>query len=177
MAGRRYCVVNRGRGRSTHISTGRVRGLSLATWSGSASILCGLPATRLVDVFSTAEASCRECRRRWQLAIQGKPTGRPTAAPRPAVRAPHGYQAGRLTEVPGAGRSEWAGLGDAWPTPEQARDAARTDASRLAPGAALDWKAGAWAGHKTAVLRHDGRIRYVVRRPSEPQASAPGGSR
>lgn len=32
------------------------------------STLCGLAATRYVDVFDPSEASCRECRKRWQLA-------------------------------------------------------------------------------------------------------------
>jgi hypothetical protein len=30
--------------------------------------LCGLQATRYVNVFTPAEASCRECSRRWELA-------------------------------------------------------------------------------------------------------------
>ena len=50
-----YYVVNAGRGRATHISRERVHGLALTLWSGSASTLCGLPATRDVsDVFSPA---------------------------------------------------------------------------------------------------------------------------
>jgi hypothetical protein len=38
--------------------------------------LCGLPATRYVDVFTPAEASCRECRKRWQLAPDPPATAR-----------------------------------------------------------------------------------------------------
>jgi hypothetical protein len=72
-----YYVVNAGRGRATHISRERVHGLALTLWSGSASTVCGLPATRDVsDVFSPAEVSCRECRRRWQLAQAAPAAGK-----------------------------------------------------------------------------------------------------
>jgi hypothetical protein len=68
-----YYVVNAGSGRSsTHIvKSGR-------SWTAdSKTTLCGLPATRYVDVFAAAEASCRECRKRWQLAIdEGRATAR-----------------------------------------------------------------------------------------------------
>jgi hypothetical protein len=71
-----YYVVNVGRGRATtHISKGvRSAGLieTLATGQDRAVIgqtLCGLGATRLVEVFPPAEATCRECKRRWQLEI------------------------------------------------------------------------------------------------------------
>jgi hypothetical protein len=47
----------------------RMQGPISLAWSGAYKVtLCGLPATRYVDVFSPAEASCRECRKRWQLA-------------------------------------------------------------------------------------------------------------
>jgi hypothetical protein len=70
-----YYVVNVGRGRSsTHVMK------SNGTWvPGPASqviigavktTLCGLTATRYVDVFSPSEASCRECKKRWQLAVE-----------------------------------------------------------------------------------------------------------
>jgi hypothetical protein len=83
-----YYVVNVGRGRlATHISTERVSGLFLTLWSGPGLTLCGLRATRHVDVFRPSEASCRECRKRWQLAIQDAHTPRP-AVPRPADEEP-----------------------------------------------------------------------------------------
>ena len=47
----------------------RMQGLTSLAWSGAYEVtLCWLPATRYVDVFTPAEASCRECRKRWQLA-------------------------------------------------------------------------------------------------------------
>jgi hypothetical protein len=73
----RYYVVNAGRGRSTHISREPVPGLAVMLLTGAAQTLCGLPATRQVDVFTPAEVSCRECRRRWELAPQPKP-GKPS---------------------------------------------------------------------------------------------------
>jgi len=36
--------------------------------AGRTVTLCGLLAGRRVDVFTPDEASCRECRKRWQLA-------------------------------------------------------------------------------------------------------------
>jgi hypothetical protein len=78
-----YYVVNAGRGRSaTHImqsksprtpnplSPGSITAQLLWFGGNPKDTLCGLIATRHVDVFSPAEASCRECRRRWQLAQQ-----------------------------------------------------------------------------------------------------------
>ena len=68
-----YYVVNTGRGRGTHImlsNSPRMQGLISLAWSGAYKVtLCGLPATRYVNVFTPAEASCRECRKRWQLAL------------------------------------------------------------------------------------------------------------
>ncbi len=73
-----YYVVNAGRGRSTHImysrtpSTPNPRSLEgvvaqLLWFGGNAKpTLCGLAATRHVNMFSPAEVSCRECRRRWE---------------------------------------------------------------------------------------------------------------
>lgn len=92
-----YYVVNAGRGRSaTHI----MRSTSASTphplspgsiiaellWFGGVGkeTLCGLIATRHVDVFRPSEASCRECRKRWQLATQGAPAPK-SAAPGPAT--------------------------------------------------------------------------------------------
>ncbi len=81
-----YYVVNAGHGRSTHIMqskdastpTGWSPGSVAAElmWFGGASpkfTLCGLTATRHVDVFTPAQASCRECRARWQRAVQEHP--------------------------------------------------------------------------------------------------------
>lgn len=76
-----YYVVNAGRGRSTHImessSPGTPNPASLEgmvaelLWFGgkAKSTLCGLQASRHVDVFAPAEASCRECKKRWQLKV------------------------------------------------------------------------------------------------------------
>jgi hypothetical protein len=70
-----YFVYNTGRGRSaTHISKDR------------RVTLCGLAATRHVDVFGPAEASCRECRKRWQIAKAALTSTR-MAAPAQTTRA------------------------------------------------------------------------------------------
>jgi hypothetical protein len=75
-----YYVVNASRGRSTHVmksnspstpnpvSPGSI--VAELLWFGGSPkfTLCGLQATRYVDVFSPSEASCRECRKRWQAA-------------------------------------------------------------------------------------------------------------
>jgi hypothetical protein len=75
-----YYVVNAGRGRSTHImkskspstpnplSPGSIAAQLLWFGGNPKFTLCGLQATRYVDVFSPSEASCRECRKRWQAA-------------------------------------------------------------------------------------------------------------
>jgi hypothetical protein len=67
-----YYVVNAGRGRATHIMQSREPStpdpntlgniaMSIVTGYGRSAklTLCGLPATRYVDVFTPAEASCR----------------------------------------------------------------------------------------------------------------------
>lgn len=68
-----YYVVNAGQGRATHImksSTALVPGLASQVLIGSVKLtLCGLTASRYVNVFTPAEASCRECRKRWQRAV------------------------------------------------------------------------------------------------------------
>lgn len=69
----RYYVVNSGHGRSTHITREPIPGLAVMLLTGAPSTLCGLAATRQVDVFTPAEVSCRKCRRRWELAPQPKP--------------------------------------------------------------------------------------------------------
>jgi Short C-terminal domain len=75
-----YYVVNAGRGRSTHImksnsprtpnplSPGGIAAQLLWFGGNPKFTLCGLQATRYVDVFSPSEASCRECSKRWQAA-------------------------------------------------------------------------------------------------------------
>jgi hypothetical protein len=75
-----YYVVNAGRGRSTHIMKSRTPStpnplspgsiIAQVLWNGGQwkETLCGLQATRYVDVFQPGEASCRECRKRWELA-------------------------------------------------------------------------------------------------------------
>jgi hypothetical protein len=87
-----YYVVNAGHGRSTHImysrtpSTPNPRSLDsvvaqLLWFGGNAKpTLCGLAATRHVNVFTPAEASCRECRRRWELATSRTATARTATA-------------------------------------------------------------------------------------------------
>jgi hypothetical protein len=83
-----YYVVNAGRGRSTHIMKSKSPSTPnpLSPGSIAADLLwfggnpkytfCGLHATRHVNVFSPSEASCRECRRRWQLALAAEAAGR-----------------------------------------------------------------------------------------------------
>lgn len=41
-------------------------------WFGgnAKSTLCGLQATRYVNVFTPAEAGCRECKKRWELGVK-----------------------------------------------------------------------------------------------------------
>lgn len=75
-----FYVVNAGRGRSTHImksgspstpnpTSPESIAAQLLWFGGNAkSTLCGLQATRYVNVFTPAEASFRECKKRWQLA-------------------------------------------------------------------------------------------------------------
>ena len=81
-----YYVVNVGRGRSTHImkSGGTwVPGLASQIITGAVKVtLCGLTATRYVNVFTPSEASCRECKKRWQLAVA------PESAKMQAAQAP-----------------------------------------------------------------------------------------
>ena len=92
-----YYVVNAGRGRSsTHImrstsprtpnpaSPGGIAA-ELLWFGGSAkNTLCGLAATRYVDVFSPSQASCRECKARWQARTR-TPAVRPASSARPTV--------------------------------------------------------------------------------------------
>jgi hypothetical protein len=76
-----FFVVNTGRGRATHVMLSKTSStpnpLSLGgiaaqlIWFGgnAKSTLCGLAATRYVSVFTPDEASCRECRRHYALAV------------------------------------------------------------------------------------------------------------
>jgi hypothetical protein len=83
-----YYVVNAGRGRSTHImksNSPSIPGVgtfvvsNIVGFGGGTTkeTLCGLTATRYVNVFTPAEASCRECRRRWELAVRADEGKRP----------------------------------------------------------------------------------------------------
>jgi hypothetical protein len=87
-----YYVVNAGRGRSsTHImkSTSQsIPGLGTFVVSNVVGVgggttkqtLCELTATRYVNVFTPSEASCRECKNRWQLAVRADAGKRPRSA-------------------------------------------------------------------------------------------------
>lgn len=98
-----YYVVNAGRGRSTHImksrsastpnplSPGSVAAQLLWFGGNSKDTLCGLQATRYVDVFTPEEANCRECRRRFQIAM----AQRATADNSPASKYVRFYRVGR----------------------------------------------------------------------------------
>ncbi|MGD0928938.1 MAG: hypothetical protein ABR926_27530 [Streptosporangiaceae bacterium] len=58
--------------------------------------LCGLAATRHVNVFAPGQASCRECRARWQRRRSAVPA---VPQPRPAAPASGGdYSSGALRE-------------------------------------------------------------------------------
>jgi hypothetical protein len=98
-----YYVVNtrtRGGGasRGTHIMESRDQatphfGLGDLLGFGTAvrSALCGMPAWRYVEVFEPSEASCRECRRRWEIATGNRTAPRkpPKSRAKPAsARAP-----------------------------------------------------------------------------------------
>ena len=79
-----YYVVNAGRGRSTHImksnspstpnpmSPGSIAAQLIWFGGNAKSTLCGLQATRYVNVFTPAEASCRECKKRWELSVKAE---------------------------------------------------------------------------------------------------------
>jgi hypothetical protein len=87
-----YYVVNAGRGRSsTHIMKSKspsIPGLgtfvvsNIVAFGGGTTkqTLCGLTATRYVNVFTPSEASCRECKKRWQLAGRSDEGKRPRSA-------------------------------------------------------------------------------------------------
>lgn len=79
-----YYVVNAGRGRFTHIiksnspstpnpmSPGSIAAQLIWFGGNAKSTLCGLQATRYVNVFTPAEASCRECKKRWELGVKAE---------------------------------------------------------------------------------------------------------
>ena len=54
------------------MSPGSVAAQLLWFGGNAKSTLCGLQATRYVNVFTPSEASCWECRKRWQLAVAGE---------------------------------------------------------------------------------------------------------
>lgn len=93
-----YYVVNAGRGRSTHVMKSKSSSIpgvgtfliSNIVGFGGGTVkytLCGLAATRYVSVFSPSEASCRECRKRWQLeaSAEARPTVSGRVLPIPAL--------------------------------------------------------------------------------------------
>ncbi len=86
-----YYVVNVGRGRATHImksSSASIPGMASQVITGYAkSNFCGLTASRYVSVFTPSEASCRECKKRWQLAVAAD-AAKAAKAARAPQRAP-----------------------------------------------------------------------------------------
>lgn len=86
-----HYVVNTGRGRSTHIMKSMTSGVpsfaNTVITGYTKSTLCGLTASRYVNVFTPSEASCRECKKRWQLAVAADAAKAATAARAPQ-RAP-----------------------------------------------------------------------------------------
>jgi hypothetical protein len=57
-----------------HIMAGRMSGLlSLIVGNQMSYALCGRRASRQIDVFEPSEATCRECKRRWELATGQRP--------------------------------------------------------------------------------------------------------
>jgi hypothetical protein len=81
-----YYVVNAGRGQSTHIMKSKspsIPGMGTFLISnivgfGGGTVkdtLCGLAASRYVSMFTPSEASCRECRKRWQLEVSTATVG------------------------------------------------------------------------------------------------------
>jgi hypothetical protein len=86
-----YYVVNAGRGRSAHImksNSPSIPGVgtfvvsNIVGFGGGTTkqTLCGLTATRYVNVFTPFEASCRECKKRWQIAGRADEGKRPRSA-------------------------------------------------------------------------------------------------
>jgi hypothetical protein len=70
-----YYVVNIGSSRTvmptagtgTHIMKSATPTTPIGLAGGPKTTLCGRRAVRYVDVFTPAEASCRECKKRWQI--------------------------------------------------------------------------------------------------------------
>lgn len=93
-----FYVVNAGRGRSsTHIMQSKSpklakqqRGIAydvaIGFYGAPKYTLCGLQATRHVNVFIPDEASCRECKKRWQLAQAAEAAAEQRAAQQRAAQ-------------------------------------------------------------------------------------------
>jgi hypothetical protein len=133
-----YYVVNAGRGRSaTHIMQSRTPStpnpaspgsiLAQLLWFGGNAkpTLCGLPAARHVNVFTPGEASCRECRRRWELATKAADTRKPSGPP-----ASKRYQLSRVPYQWTPGKPGFMPLGH-FATEAKAQAAATRDAGSL----------------------------------------------
>jgi hypothetical protein len=68
-----------------HVMRGAVHGALLNIALGQDQYtLCGRLATRHIDIFKPSEATCRECKRRWQLA-QPRPAPKTTMPVRPSI--------------------------------------------------------------------------------------------
>lgn len=105
-----YYAVNAGRGRSTHIMKSKnlsIPGvgkflISNIVGFGGGTVkytLCGLAATRYVSVFTPSEASCRECRKRWQLEVPTEARPAVGSRPTPGARCPACHES--ITRTPG----------------------------------------------------------------------------
>jgi hypothetical protein len=190
-----YYVVNVGRGRSaTHImrskSASTPRGIAtqlLGFGSNEKLTLCGLTATRHVNIFQPAQASCRECKARWRAAV-APDEARGRARAKEAVerlrqaereqtqrqrQAEHDRQAERdrldaetatfglmrMDVAPDGTNGPGIVLGD-FPDRAKARAAATRDA-----GTALPWTETSTPGTDIAVIRvSDGKQAYAVYR-------------
>jgi hypothetical protein len=116
----RYYVVNAaGRGReSTHIVNANRRTpyhsnpwhpgnlIMQLTTAGRTVTLCGLWAGRRVDVFAPDEASCRECRKRWQLRVAGKASRQADDDAQQAIRLRDSAKVRRLLGLFGRKRED-----------------------------------------------------------------------
>ena len=178
-----YYVVNTGRirlggaatSRGTHImwsktpstpDPGSPEGIAaqLIWFGGNAkTTLCGLPALRNVsDVFTPGEASCRECRKRWQLAMaEEQARARREAERRQRLQKQARRQAERrqqYREMPGLDRS--------------AEDAADAGASHRA---AVRYESGSDRWRRRYLSRHPAVARQLFPAgvPAEEQSGPP----
>jgi hypothetical protein len=116
----RYYVVNAASGgrQSTHIVNANRRTpyhpnpwhpgnlivqLTTGVWSVT---LCGLRAGRRVDVFTPDEASCRECRKRWQLRVAREASRQADDDARQAIRLRNSAKVRRLLGLFGRKRED-----------------------------------------------------------------------